>query len=307
MCVCVCVCVCVGVCMCVDVNSDTHPPSQHDESGSDAASLPKSCDDCGRVQYITGKQDRKKLRLGPVPADYLLGHRMDRKKGRWWCDKCRGQYDRATTLRDMPVYIQQGMVMPVSREMQIVHQGVRTNPVVLLKLNEKYVKYRLNDKCFSAAVEVVSCTAASTLLTVGCAYTAEEATQIKKRARGGHIVYIRPVMDFFAVQTTNTKKIVRGKMAPVAVTFIREPADLDKNFQACAEVVNRFERDGRAIPEGQSQTGSAVEWAKAPAFFQKQRGRYHFLATAWADNAHRFTCRCIVNIMEWFSFFCRVM
>ena len=45
----------------------------------------------------------------------------------------------------MPVYIQQGMVMPVSREMQIVHQGVRTNPVVLLKLNEKYVKYRLNE------------------------------------------------------------------------------------------------------------------------------------------------------------------
>ena len=203
----------------------------------------------------------------------------------------------------MPVYIQQGMVMPVSREMQIVHQGVKTNPVVLLKLNEKYVKYRLNDKCFSAAVEVVSCTAANTLLTVGCAYTAEEATQIKKRARGGHIVYIRPVMDFFAVQTTNTKKIVRGKMAPCGLTFIREPADLDKNFQACAEVVSRFERDERAIPEGQSVTGSGVEWAKAPAFFKTKRGRYHFLATGWAENGREFTCRCVVNILARFRFF----
>jgi hypothetical protein len=80
---------------------------------------------------------------------------------------------RAATLRDMPVYMQQGMVMGVSRAMQIVHQGVETDPVVLLKHNEKYVKYRLNGTWFSAAVEVVSCTAASTLLTVGCAYTAE--------------------------------------------------------------------------------------------------------------------------------------
>jgi len=233
---------------------------------------------------------------------------MDRKKSRRWCDKCRGQYDRAATLRAMPVCMQQGMVMPVSRAMQIVHQGVKTDPVVLLQLNEKYIHYRLNGKLFSAAVEIVSCTAANTLLTVGCGCTAEEATRIKKRARDGQLVYIRPLMDFFAVQNTSTKKIVRGKMATCAVTFIREPADLDKNFEACAEVVRRFE-NGRAIQEGQSVTGSGVEWAKAHAFFKKQRGRYHFLATVWAADGHEFTCRSVVNILECFriSSFCRVI
>ena len=132
------------------------------------------------------------------------------------------------------------MVMPVSKRLQIVHGGHTTDPVQLLQVNAKYVPFRLNGETVSAAVEIVSCTAASTLRTIGCGCSAEDAQKIKSRARAGELVYVRPLMSFFAVQNNTSKgksgkgqlgrKIVRGKMDPCAITFIRNPSDLDKNF-----------------------------------------------------------------------------
>jgi hypothetical protein len=201
--------------------------------------------------------------------------------------------------------MEQGMVMPVSRSLRIVHGGVTTDPVQLLQDNAKYVPFRLNGETVSAAVEIVSCTAASTLLTIGCGCSAEDAQKIKSRARAGELVYIRPLMSFFAVQNNKSKgksgkgqtgrKIVRGKMDPCAITFIEKPSDLDKNFVACTEIACRFEKDGRVLQEGQRLPGSGCEWAKAPVFYNSNvAGRYHLLATVWAADGRQFTCRSMI-------------
>ena len=162
------------------------PHSKTKASGSDAAALP-SCADCGRLQHKIKHAGKAKLRLGPIPPGCLLANKSDRKS-RLWCDKCRGQYDRRTALRTMPVCMEQGMVMPVSRSLRIVHGGVTTDPVQLLQDNAKYVPFRLNGETVEAAVEIVSCTAASTLLTIGCGCSAEDAQKIKSRARAGELV-----------------------------------------------------------------------------------------------------------------------
>jgi hypothetical protein len=46
------------------------------------------------------------------------------------------------------------------------------------------------------------------------------------------MVYIRPIMSFFAVETiringTPAVRQVQGKMKPCAITYIRTPQDLD--------------------------------------------------------------------------------
>jgi hypothetical protein len=119
-----------------------------------------------------------------------------------------------------------------------------------------------------------------------------DAQKIKSRARAGELVYIRPLMSFFAVQNNKSKgksgkgqsgrKIVCGKMDPCAITFIEKPSDLDKNFVACTEIACRFEKDGRVLQEGHRLPGSGCEWAETPVFYNGNvAGRYHLLATVW--------------------------
>ena len=115
--------------------------------------------------------------------------------------------------------------------------------------------------------------------------------------------------ELFAVQTMlrkgkSAEKLVRGKMDPCAVTFIKTPEDLDKNFNVCAELARRFVKNAGVQQEGQLP-GSGFEWAKARVFYDgddrpfivlaetksNTAGRYHFLAPVWAKGGDQFTCR----------------
>ena len=102
--------------------------------------------------------------------------------------------------------------------------------------------------------------------------------------------------ELFAVQTMlrkgkSAEKLVRGKMDPCAVTFIKTPEDLDKNFNVCAELARRFVKNAGVQQEGQLP-GSGFGWAKARVFYDgNTAGRYHFLAPVWAKGGDQFTCR----------------
>ena len=158
-----------------------------------------TCAVCGLVQYTVRRVGKSPLRLGPIPTGYQFGNNSC-YNGMSWCDKCRGQYNRQTPLRTMPIDMVPGMVMPISTQYEIVHAGRTTDPVELLKEDEK-VPFQINSVQILAAVEVVSCAAATALLCAGCGSSAEEAKEIKRQARNGQLVYTRPRMIFFAVQT----------------------------------------------------------------------------------------------------------
>jgi hypothetical protein len=152
------------------------------------------CAVCGLVQYTVGRVGKSPLRLGSIPTGYQFGNNSC-YNGMSWCDKCRGQYNRQTPLRTMPIEMVPGMVMPISTHYEIVHVGRTTDPVELLKEDEK-VPFQINSVQILAAVEVVSCAAATALLCAGCGCSSEEANEIKRQARNGQLVYIRPIMSF---------------------------------------------------------------------------------------------------------------
>ena len=88
----------------------------------------------------------------------------------------------------MPIDMVSGMVMPISMHCEIVDAGRTTDPVELLKEDEK-VPFQINSVQILAAVEVVSCAAATALLCAGCGCSSEEAKEIKRQARNGQLVY----------------------------------------------------------------------------------------------------------------------
>jgi hypothetical protein len=191
--------------------------------------------------------------------------------------------------------------MPISKDFTITHAGITTNPRQLSKYRAKYVQWKINDERVWAAVESVCCAAATMLLCMGCGCSSKEAAIIKRRAKQRReMVFIQSMVPFFAVERLK----VRGKMQPCALVWVGEESHLEKDFSVDEYVASQFESDPRPqkgvdfMTEVNLQTtpqGSVFEWAKAPRFFNNNRGRYLFVAPKWDRGGTKFGCRYIVT------------
>ena len=195
-----------------------------------------------------------------------------------------------------------GMVMPISMHCEIVDAGRTTDPVELLKKDEKHVPFQITDKQRPSSGRrrsriMCRCNRAAVrrLWILSGRGKGDQAAGTKWTA-GVH----KTNNELFAVQTMlrkgkSAEKLVRGKMDPCAVTFIKTPEDLDKNFNVCAELARRFVKNAGVQQEGNQLPGSGFEWAKARVFYDgNTAGRYHFLAPVWAKGGDQFTCRSII-------------
>jgi hypothetical protein len=76
--------------------------------------------------------------------------------------------------------------MTVSRRLELVHAGYKTDPV---------------DKD-------VCCRGAMTILCNGCGCTPQQTKEIKRQERSGKMVYIRQIMSFFTLETIRINRTV---------------------------------------------------------------------------------------------------
>ena len=219
-----------------------------------------------------------------------------------WCNACRLAYHgEKLPSKKLPITLLVGISMPISKDFTITHAGITTNPRQLLKHRAKYVQWRINGQRVWAAVESVCCAAATMLLCMGCGCSSKEAAIIKRRAKHQRqMVFIQSIMPFFAVERLK----VRGKMQPCALVWVGEESHLEKDFSVDEYVASQFESDPRPqkgvdfMTEVNLQTtpqGSVFEWAKAPRFFNNNRGRYLFVAPKWDRGGTKFGCRYIVT------------
>ena len=219
-----------------------------------------------------------------------------------WCNACRLSYHgEKLPLKKLSITLLVGISMPISKDFTIMHAGITTNPRQLLKHRAKYVQWRINGQRVWAAVESVCCAAATMLLCMGCGCSSKEAAIIKRRAKQRReMVFIQSIVPFFAVERLK----VRGKMQPCALVWVGEESHLEKDFSVDEYVASQFESDPRPqkgvdfMTEVNLQTtpqGSVFEWAKAPRFFNNNRGRYLFVAPKWDRGGTKFGCRYIVT------------
>ena len=200
--------------------------------------------------------------------------------------------------------------MPVSARLKLTHNKAQSTPVDLLRRGAKYMSLVVDGLEVWVAAEAVACGGASHCLRSGCAMSKQQASEAKRRARGGHFVRINPCMHFFAVEKRKgMEPTVRGKMLPVALVYAECPSDLQRSFRCVladamalvglsktdprTPAARDFVRDKDAEAQRASgTTGAKYLWQNAhqlypPAGSKRRagRGRYFFLASAWLDSS----------------------